>query len=232
MSKISVVIPVYNEEKQLESSVKNVLEICKKNYRNFEIIIADNASTDKTRGISKKLSDSYKEVRYIYLGQKGRGLALKKAWSTADTDIMCYMDVDLSTDLKHLKQLTDAIENGYDISFGSRLKKNSEVKRLLKRNILSKGYNILLKIFFDVKFDDAQCGFKAINRKVKKKLMPEIKDNEWFFDTELLIKGEMQGYKLKEIPVRWIEDKESKVKIVRTVKNYIWNILRLKKEVD
>ena len=231
MSKICVVIPVYNEEEQLEWSVGEVLKVCKKNYKNFEIMIVDNASTDETLKIAKKLSKRYKEVKYIHLNQKGRGRALKKAWGITDADVMCYMDVDLSTNLKSLKLLTNAIEDGYDISFGSRHKKESEVKRSFKREVLSKSYNFLLKLFLDVKFDDAQCGFKAINKKVAKEIIPRIENNEWFFDTELLVKGERWGYKLKEIAVKWTEDEGSTVKIKRTVESYLKNILRLKKRV-
>ncbi|MCX8178886.1 MAG: glycosyltransferase family 2 protein [Candidatus Aenigmarchaeota archaeon] len=229
--KVCVTLPVYNEQEQLESSALKVLEICKKNYKDFEILIADNASTDATLDIAKKLSKEYKQIKYIHLPQKGRGRALKTAWQSTDADIMCYMDIDLSTDLKHLKELTDAIEKGYDISFGSRHLKESELERSFKRDVLSKGYNFLLKLFLNVDFKDAQCGFKAINKKVATELLPKISDNEWFFDTELLVKGQRFGYKLKEIPVKWTEDKGSTVKIWKTVSNYMKNIFRLRKEL-
>lgn len=231
MSKICVTLPVYNEEAQLADSVEKVLAVCKENYKNFEILIADNASTDKTLEITKILSKKHKKVKYIHLDQKGRGRALKKAWSTTDADIMCYMDIDLSTDLKHLKELTDAIESGYDIAFGSRLSKGSELKRGLKRDILSRGYNFLLKLFLNVGFNDAQCGFKAVNKRVVKELLPKVENNEWFFDTEMLVKGERYGYKLKEIPVKWIDDEGSTVNIKKTVESYMKNIFRVRKEL-
>jgi len=229
---ISVVIPVYNEEQQLEWSVNKVLEVCKKNYDNFEILIADNASKDKTLEIAKRLSKTYKQVKFIHLDQKGRGRILKKAWMMTDADIMCYMDVDLSTDMKHLKELTDTIENGYDIAFGSRHEKESELERSFKRDILSRGYVCLLKFFLGVHFSDAQCGFKAISRKVAKELIPKIKDNEWFFDTELLVKGERLGYKLRKVPVKWTEEKGSTVQIRKTIINYLKNMFKLKKELS
>ncbi|MBD3155991.1 MAG: glycosyltransferase [Candidatus Aenigmarchaeota archaeon] len=231
MPKISVVIPVYNEEEQLEWSVKEVLKVCKKNYKDFEILIADNASTDRTLEIAKKLKNKYKQVNYIHLDQKGRGRALKRAWTSTDADIMCYMDVDLSTDLRHLGQLTDAIEKGYDISFGSRHHEESKLERSLKRDVLSKGYNFLLRAFLNFPFNDAQCGFKAINSQIAKELVPEIENNEWFFDTELIVKGLHAGYRLKSIPVEWIEDKGSTVKIKKTVESYLKNIFRVRKEL-
>ncbi len=231
MSKVCIVIPVYNEEKQLEWSIKSIIKVCKKNYSEFEIMIADNASIDKTLKIAKKLSEKYKQVNYIHMDQKGRGRALKNAWTRTDADIMCYMDVDLSTDLKYLKTLTNAIEDGYDISFGSRHQKQSKLNRSLKRDILSKGYNFLLKLFLNVQFNDAQCGFKAINIRVAKELISKIENNEWFFDTELLVKGEKFGYRLKEIPVKWTEDEESTVNLKKTIESYLKNIFRLRKEL-
>jgi glycosyltransferase involved in cell wall biosynthesis len=230
--KVCVTLPVYNEEEQLASSVEKVLDVCRKNYKDFEILIADNASKDRTLDIAKELSKKYKEVKYIHLPQKGRGRALKAAWQSTDADIMCYMDIDLSTDLKHLEELTQAIKEGYDVAFGSRHQKESELKRSFKRDILSKGYVFLVKLFLGTRYNDYQCGFKAINKKVARELLPKIKDNEWFFDTELIVKADKYGYKLKEIPVKWIEDKGSTVNIRKTVVNYIKNIFRLRRELS
>jgi glycosyltransferase involved in cell wall biosynthesis len=229
--KVCVALPVYNEEEQLASSVEKVLKVCRENYKDFEILIADNASTDRTLEIAKELAKRYKEVRYIHLPQKGRGRALKTAWQSTDADIMCYMDIDLSTDLRHLKELTKAIEDGYDVAFGSRHEKQSELKRSLKRDILSRGYVFLVKFFLKTKYNDYQCGFKAVNKRIVKELLPKIKDNEWFFDTELIVKADKYGYKLKEIPVKWVEDKGSTVNIKKTVINYIKNIFRLRREL-
>ncbi|MEM5799628.1 MAG: glycosyltransferase family 2 protein [Candidatus Aenigmatarchaeota archaeon] len=229
--KVCVTLPVYNEEEQLAKSTEKVLQVCRKNYKDFEILIADNASTDRTLEIAKELAKKYKEVKYIHLPQKGRGRALKAAWQSADADIMCYMDIDLSTDLKHLKQLTDAIEEGNDVAFGSRHKEESELQRSFKRDVLSKGYVFLVKLFLGTPYNDYQCGFKAVNRRIVKELIPRIEDNEWFFDTELIVKAHKFGYKLKEIPVKWSEDKGSTVNIRKTVVNYIKNIFRLRKEL-
>ena len=196
----------------------------------WKIIIANNASTDNTLSIAKELSKKYQEIRYIHLDKKGRGRALRKAWTESNSDINCYMDVDLSTDLNALPILIKEIENGYDIVTGSRFLPDSKVERKLKREILSRGYNILLRLFLNVKFKDAQCGFKAVNKRIVKEIIPLIKNNEWFFDTELLFLAERKGYKTKEIPVKWTEDKDSRVKIAKTSSNYIKSILRLRKK--
>ncbi len=231
--KVSIVLPVYNEEKVLEDSVKKILDFVKgMDEYNTEIVIADNASRDKTLEVAKRLSENFKNVRYIHLDQKGRGRALRKAWSESNADIMCYMDIDLSTDLEYLPRLVNAIRNGYDVATGSRLIAGANVERSLKREILSRGYNLLLKIFLNVGFLDAQCGFKAINRKVVREVIPKIKDQEWFFDTELLVRAERSGLRVVEIPVRWSEGRDSKVHIFKTVSNYIKSVMRLRRELS
>jgi len=205
------------------------MKVCRKNYgNNFEIVVANNASKDRTLEIAKKLSKKYKEVKYIHLNEKGRGRALRKAWSILDGDILCYMDVDLSTDLKHLKQLTDAIKNGADVAFGTRLVPDSETERCFTRTLYSRTYNLLLKLFFNAKFTDAQCGFKAINSKVAKNIVPYVEGNKWFFDSELLIKAGRNGYKLAEIPVLWVEDLGTTVNIRKIIIEYLTCILKLR----
>jgi len=230
---LSIVIPVYNEEKILEDSITKIRNFSIKNMSNYKwgIIIANNASTDNTLKIAKKLSKKYNNVGFIHLNKKGRGRALRKAWTESNSDILCYMDVDLSTDLGALPNLIKAIDEGYDVVTGSRFLPDSKVERKLKREILSRGYNSLLKLILNVKFKDAQCGFKAVNKRIVKEIIPLIKNNEWFFDTELLVLSEKKGYKIKEIPVKWTEDKDSKVRTAQTSFNYIKSIFRLRKEL-
>lgn len=233
MKDLSIVIPVYNEEKILEDSITKIRNFSIKNMSNYKwgIIIANNASTDNTLKIAKKLSKKYNNVGFIHLNKKGRGRALRKAWTESNSDILCYMDVDLSTDLGALPNLIKAIDEGYDVVTGSRFLPDSKVERKLKREILSRGYNSLLKLILNVKFKDAQCGFKAVNKRIVKEIIPLIKNNEWFFDTELLVLSEKKGYKIKEIPVKWTEDKDSKVRTAQTSFNYIKSIFRLRKEL-
>ncbi len=232
MSRISIILPVYNEEECLEKNTETVLKYAKKFYENFEIVITDNASIDKTLDIAKKLSKKYKEIRYIHLDQKGRGRVLKKAWNESKADILAYSDIDLSTDIKAIKKLTDAIDQGYDIATASRHSKQSQLDRTFKREILSKGYNFLLKLFLNTKISDAQCGFKAVNRRVVKEIIPLVKDNEWFFDTEMLILAERKGFRIKEIPVKWVEHAGSTVHIKKTVTDYLKSVFRLRKELS
>ena len=227
---VEVVVPIYNEEVELAFSIKklrNHLAKYLKDYR-WHITIADNASTDKSLTIAKKLTRTLSGVGYYHLPQKGRGRAVKTVWKKSACDFLAYTDVDLSTNLKSLSPMLDALENGFDIAIGSRLLPHSKVlKRPLKREILSRVYNILIHLLFGVHFSDAQCGFKAVARRVVKKLIPHIRDNAWFFDSELLIVGEKSGYKIYEEPVYWIDNPGSTVRVLGTVTGDLKGLWRL-----
>jgi glycosyltransferase involved in cell wall biosynthesis len=215
MKKLEVTLPVYNEEKILEQSVNTLREFMKQNLSDYEYIIsiANNASKDRTREIAERLAEEFPEVKYVHLDEKGRGRALKKAWAESDADIVSYMDIDLSTDLEALKPMIDAIKNGYKLGTGTRLSKESKTKRGLKREFISRTYNLMVKMILNTKFTDAQCGFKAANKEYFTNLLPHLKDDEWFFDTELMTITEKLGNKIYEIPATWIEDKDSRVNI-------------------
>ncbi len=228
---VEIVIPVYNEEDELEKNIKRLHGFLKKKISSFyhwHITIADNASTDKTLAIAKKIQRDLPKVGVLHLNKKGRGRAVKLAWSKSKADILAYMDVDLSTDLSSLKPLLDSFSRGYDIAIGSRLLPNSKVvNRPLKREILSRGYNILIKLFFLIKFSDAQCGFKAVTRIIADELVPLIKDNAWFFDSELLIVAEKLGYKIHQEPVYWVDNPGSTVRVLKTVYGDLAGLWRL-----
>ena len=237
--KIIIVLPVYNEEKVLQENTLKVYNFCQENLVNYDwqILIANNGSTDKTEEIAQKLTQDFLRISYFYLKEPGRGMALKKAWSKYKADVYVYMDIDLATDLKHLPFLISTIdEEQFDLSTGSRLVRGAHVKRSILRDLTSKVYNLLLKIFF-LKYNikDSQCGFKAISNKTKEKILPSIKNNKWFFDTELLVRSFYNGYKIKEIPVEWREERfikrKSTVKMMQTIWDDIKEIFRLKKEL-
>lgn len=228
--KVEVVIPIYNEEKELKENIHKLHSFLGEKGKKYDwkITIADNASTDNSLSIAKDLQKSLKNIHVLHLTQKGRGRAVKTAWQESGADYAAYMDVDLSTDLKSFPTLIDSLEEGSDIVIGSRLlKKSKVVKRPIKREVLSRGYNIMIKIFFQVDFSDAQCGFKAVNKKVIKNLLPQVHDNEWFFDSELLIVGEKMGYNVKELPVNWVDNPGSTVRVLKTVYGDIQGLLRL-----
>ena len=226
---VDITIPVYNEEDALPESIRRLHEFLEENLKNpWRITIADNASTDATRAISQLLSRDYSGVSYLFVPQKGRGRALRAAWMDSTADFVGYMDVDLSTDLWHFPQLIEELESGYHIAVGSRLSKSSQVTRGLKREIISRSYNLLIKSMFLTSFPDAQCGFKALHRRTAAALVPNILNNNWFFDTELLILAAKRGYRIKSVPVKWEDDPNSSVNVAGTMAEDVQGLLRLR----
>lgn len=228
---VNVTIPVYNEAKILSSSIATLHAFLNTHCRfSWEIVIANNASTDGTADVARSLSRKFRGVRLIHLPLKGRGRALKEVWSTSPCDILSYMDVDLSSNLNAFPAMIEAlISGGFDLATGSRLLKASTTTRSLKREVISRSYNLLVKAFFRTKFSDAQCGFKAITRKAAIDLLPKIEDTGWFFDTELLVIAERLGYRIFDLPVSWIEDLDSRVKIIQTAVDDIKGLIRVRK---
>jgi glycosyltransferase involved in cell wall biosynthesis len=228
--KVEIVVPVYNEEKVLEKQVKKLIDYLggHEGY-SWSIIVADNGSTDRTRDIAHRISVEKSVVRVREIKSKGRGFALRDSWLASSADVVCYMDVDLSTDLNNLHDLIDDVIKGKaDLAYGSRLSKDSHTKRSAYREILSRGYNFLVKMILGVSFQDAQCGFKALSIKAVRELIPDVRDNKWFFDTELLYLAEKRGYRLNEVPVAWTEDRESKVDIAKTIIDYVIDLIKLR----
>ncbi|WP_456698273.1 glycosyltransferase [Aeromicrobium sp. P5_D10] len=214
---IEIVIPVHNEERTLVSSVETLREALRVLPFDHHVTIADNASTDATNVLAHQLAHRFDDVHVLTLSEKGRGRALKRAWSHSDSDVLVYMDVDLSTDLNALLPLVAPLLSGHsDLAIGSRLARTSRTTRGPKREFISRTYNVLLRSALRARFSDAQCGFKAIRRDVAEKLLPLIEDDEWFFDTELLIVAERAGLRIHEVPVDWVDDPDSRVDIVRT----------------
>lgn len=228
---VDVVIPVHNEEEALEHSIATLSAFLEANcpYR-WRIVIADNASTDRTPEIGRRLAQQNERVDYIRLEQKGRGRALRYAWSHSAADVLSYMDVDLSTDLSCFIPLIEPLANGrYGVAIGSRLAPGARVKRGLKREVISRIYNLMIRILFPRKrFTDAQCGFKAITQSAARELLPLVKDQAWFFDSELLLKAEARGYRIHEVPVKWIDDPGTRVRIVKTAWEDIKGLLRVR----
>ncbi len=233
MQSLDIVVPVYNEEATLARSIRELWSFCDPHldYR-WQIIIANNASTDGTLRIAEALTHELAQVKVTHLAQKGRGRALWKAWSESDADYRCYMDVDLSTDLSALPPLIDSLQRGHDVAVGSRLISGADCTRSLFRSFLSVGYNRLLKLSLSAGFTDAQCGFKAINRRVADELLPHVRHNGWFFDTELLVLAEKAGYRIKDLPVRWVEDPDTRVQIRKAIAEDLIGVMVLRRRLS
>lgn len=215
---LEVVIPVYDEEAELEQCVRRLHEHLEGRipFRS-RITIADNASTDGTLAVAHRLADEIEGVRVRHLDEKGRGRALKAVWLASDADVVAYMDVDLSTDLNALMPLIAPLMSGHsDLAIGSRLNRSSRVVRGAKREFISRSYNLILRTSLHARFSDAQCGFKAMRTDVARQLLPLVEDTGWFFDTELLVIAEKVGLRIHEVPVDWVDDPNSSVDIVDT----------------
>ena len=226
---VDITIPVYNEEEVLPRTIKALTEFLEDNLPNpWQVTIADNASTDSTQSVSEMLCREYPGVNYLRIPEKGRGRALRIAWLDSQADIVSYMDADLSTDLSHFPQLIQALESGSHIAVGSRLSKESKVSRGFKREFISRAYNRLINIMFFTGLPDAQCGFKALTRATAEAIIPNIENNNWFFDTELLVIGAKRGFKIASVPVKWDDDPTSTVHVINTAKEDINGLLRLR----
>jgi putative flippase GtrA len=226
---VDVVIPVHNEEKVLAQSVGTLhAYLCAHFPLSWRITIVDNGSTDGTRRAAEDLAALHPEVQVIHLDAKGRGLALRAAWSASDSTVVAYMDVDLSTRLEALLPLVAPLVTGHsDLAIGSRLAPGASVARGPRREIISRTYNIILRVVFANRFRDAQCGFKAIRTDLARRLLPVIEDDGWFFDTELLLVAEHNGLRVHEVPVDWVDDPDSRVDVSRTARDDLKGVVRV-----
>ncbi|SEE67866.1 Glycosyltransferase involved in cell wall bisynthesis [Streptomyces sp. 2112.3] len=226
---LDVVIPVHNEERDLEPCVRRLHDHLARTFPyGFRITIADNASTDRTPEVAALLDDAIDEVTAVRLEQKGRGRALRTVWSLSEAPVLAYMDVDLSTDLNALLPLVAPLISGHsDLAIGSRLSRSARVVRGPKREFISRMYNLILRGSLAARFSDAQCGFKAIRGDVAARLLPMVEDTGWFFDTEMLLLAERAGLRIHEVPVDWVDDPDSTVQLVRTAADDLRGVWRV-----
>ncbi|HXZ99945.1 MAG TPA: glycosyltransferase [Candidatus Binatia bacterium] len=226
---VEIVIPVHNEERDLGPSVHRLHAYLDEAFPfPTRITIADNASTDRTRAIGLRLADELPGVDYVRLQAKGRGLALAATWLGSDAMVLAYMDVDLSTDLDALLPLVAPLISGHSaLAIGSRLARGARVRRGVRRELISRSYNLILRLTLGVRCRDAQCGFKAIRADVARRLVPRVKNRNWFFDTELLVLAEREGLRITELPVDWTDDTDSRVRVAATAIEDLRGVIRL-----
>jgi glycosyltransferase involved in cell wall biosynthesis len=226
---LDLVVPVYNEAHVVREKVKRLHAYLTEHFPfSWRITIVDNASTDGTWYAAAQVARDLRCVRALHLDRKGRGVALRSAWSESDATVVAYTDVDLSTGLDALLPLVTAVLSGHsDIAIGSRRAPSASVQRCARREVLSRGYNALLRIAFGTHFRDAQCGFKALRADVARELLPAVQDDAWFFDTELLLLAERKGLRVREVAVDWTEDPDSRVDVPRTVLDDLRGIVRM-----
>lgn len=233
MYSIEVAVPVLNEEKRLALGIDRLVSKMEKLGIKYIITIADNGSNDKTPEVSRSLTTKYKNVRYVRVEGRGVGLALKKVWAESEMEIVGYTDVDMSTNLNHLDDVIQALNEGFDVINSSRLLTGSKViNRTFKREIASRIFNLILRFRLGVKITDGMCGFKFLKKSVYSKILQAgwSLSNKWFFNSEIICKAEFLNIKIKEIPVTWTDDSHSNVKLIPLAIEYIKEIERVRKE--
>jgi glycosyltransferase involved in cell wall biosynthesis len=220
-----------NEAHVLETSIARLRDFCSGHLPwSWRVVIAENGSSDETAVIAQRLAARHADVGVVLIETPGRGRALREAWLRSRATVVGYMDVDLSTSLEDIPTLFGAIlADGFDIAVGSRRLPASRVTRSWRRQWLSDGYNVLLRAALGVRFTDAQTGFKAFRREVAHTLLPLALDDSWFLDTELLVLAERHGYRIADLPVAWVEDDDSRVRIVQTALDDLRGIRRLRR---
>jgi putative flippase GtrA len=226
---VEIVVPVYNEAAQLAERVSTLRDFLDTSFPFRTLVtVVDNASTDDTFTVASELAAARPGVAAIHLPRKGRGHALRTAWMSSSAPVVAYMDVDLSTSLSALLPLVAPLLSGHrDVAIGTRLGRGAHVVRGPKRELISRGYNLVLKLSLRGRFTDAQCGFKALRRESALQLLPLVEDDEWFFDTELLVTAERLGLRISEVPVDWVDDPDSRVHIVQTAINDLRGVWRI-----
>lgn len=228
---INVTLPVLNEERCLVSSVERVLEALGCFTASYEVVIADNGSTDRTAALARELEQTYQPVRVVHLSRRGRGRALKAVWQSSGAEILSYMDIDLSTSLTHLRELIQPLQRiECDACIGSRRLKQSTTRRGLKRELISRAYIGLVQHWLGLSLSDFQCGFKAFRAAAVQSVLSLVRDDSWFFDTELLARIHWAGARIYELPVCWEEDTDSRVRILPTAMTNLRGLARLRRD--
>jgi len=211
---VTAIIPVYNDRIALERAIPRSIEILSNTTDGFDLIIAEDGSTDGSSGVVKEYEKSDARIHLLHSDERlGRGRALNRAIREAKGKIVCYYDVDLATDMQHLPELISAVREGADIATGSRLLRNSDIQRTGGREVASRTYNFLVRFLLSSQVYDHQCGFKAFNKGRILPILTVIRSNHWFWDTEMLVRSQRQGYTVTEFPVRWRAGKGTTVKV-------------------
>lgn len=234
VNSINLLFPVLNERLRLQKGIETTIAYVREHVKiPCRLTILDNGSEDETPEIGKKLEEAYPEVTYVRVGERGVGVAFRKGIELNDCDIVGYMDIDLSTDLKYLGKTIGMFQQDPELQYvnGTRFSKESDTKgRKWYRKITSMGLVFLLKTIFHMKATDALCGFTFLRKEEAEQLVAESsQDNGWFYTVEFLLRAERDGMKICDMPVEWQEDYNTTVKVFKTIKNYVIQIHRLRK---
>lgn len=209
---VTIVLPTRNEAAIIRENLQRLLTYCRTHLggANWRIVIADNGSTDATAAIVRAVAATEPRVELLEIAKPGKGNAVltawKRAWEAHDAhSAFVFMDADLATDLAALPKCIAAIRSGADIATGSRYTGGARTERSTLRHLVSRMNRLALRMLFGLRISDPPCGCKAVNARVVRDVVPHVRDTQWFFDTELLIRAEAAGMRIIEIPVAWRE---------------------------
>lgn len=213
---VSIVLPAYNEASRIERCIREVTQAVQSFSVSYEIIVAEDGSTDGTEKIVAKLSQSNHQLRLLHSPVRlGKGKAIKKALALAKGDIIVFMDVDLSTSLKYLPQIVTLAQKHRGMAIGSRHVDGSKVQRSFSRTLFSLSYNLFVRLLFHDGVHDHQCGFKAMSREVATVVLNKTKSDGFFFDTEMILWCKKLDFPVTEVGVEWTEISKKGASAVR-----------------
>ncbi len=227
---ISVVIPAYNEEKIIEQTVKKIREYLSSKGFSYEIIAVNDGSSDRTEEILIKLKNEIEELKVInHKENMGKGRSVKDGVLNSLGELILFTDADLSAPIENLDGLIEELKKGYDVVIASREIEGAKVrKRTLIRRVLSKVFNLAIKIFGFKGFRDTQCGFKLFKSTVAQFLFLKSRINGYAFDVEILHIAEKRGYKIKEYPILWIDRKDSKMRLFKDGLRMLKEVIKIR----
>lgn len=226
---VSVIVPAYNEQANLERATTETLDRLASFCDSYEVVICDNNSSDRTPDIAVGLAEAHPEVSWVEEPNQGRGLAVAKGFKAAGGDVLAFIDADLATDMSHLAELINSVRNGrYDAATGSRWLGDDTPDRPLVRTASSLGYNFLVRLILGSEFRDHQCGFKSFSSEVIEDVLDDVRAAHWFWDTELLILAADRGYAIREFPVTWEKQDDTAVDLKTDIPVMAKNILALR----
>lgn len=231
---VFVVVPVYNGSFYLESCVSQLRSYFASRQLSYELIIAEDGSTDGSKALCRDLLTRFPDIRLLEASERlGRGESLRRAIQLAEAEIGLYTDVDMATDLTYMDDLIARVSDGEDIVTASRYLPESASQRVLPRLIASRVYNRLVRLLLGSQVTDHQCGFKAFKRKAILELLPTVKADHWFWDTEILVRAQLAGFRVGEVPVHWSEGpaEKSTVRLLRDSIRFMSELVRLKLEL-
>ena len=227
MEKVSIILPAYNEEKRLRYTVSSLQAAASRMFKDYEIIISEDGSRDRTVEVARGLLSE--RVRLMHSDSRlGKGAAIMNAARDCGGDIVVFMDADLASNLDSLKELVASVEKGSAIAIGSRYVRGSTTKRSPLRNFASRSFNWLVRALLGSRLTDHQCGFKAFRKSLVLPLMERMKNKEWFWDTELLVRAQRAGLKVEEIPIGWNEAPGSRFRLIEDSARMGYSLIKFK----